>query len=780
MVVNTAIGFVLSGSGLFAAIQRSRWTTRIAAVLGLLIALLAIEELCVLIFDIAPALSLPELHRSLQPDYPHPGRMAPNTALCFLLFGTGLFALTRSHGGAIATWVQRAAIAVLAIGLLGVIGYSLQLEYLYGWTGVVRMAVHTGLGMVVLGIGLWNLVRVRAGALPIFDGKEVAGVYRTATMLLLLVAASAGISGFAFLQSQLELQVHDELMQMTVDRIVLFDQIIKDRSGRAKVVTEYNDLAMRLRSLALAPQDPTKLAALRDWAAPLHANGFSSVSAEVAGSRWQLDGTSMRPMLIVPLYGGYPGWLLWKDGYALRRTLLVRDAQGVAGTLSTEQPLQALSEVAAATNRLGETGEMALCGAGAVTMHCFPLRSRPQPSEIPRVAGGQPRPMDYALRGKIGTVITSDYRQHRVLAAYGPIGATGLGLVVKRDIAEIYAPIRRQFQLIVLFLAVLLLLGLWVMRLQLQPLLRALEESRALARSSGARFEAAVESSLDAFFILECMRDATGAVQDLRYVLLNARAERTLGQPRAQIVGHGMCELFPERRTDGMLATYLHAVETGESIVEERSAIAHNGEIHWYSLQAVKLGDGLGVTVRDVTRARHAAEQTRHQALHDSLTGLVNRAGFELALTAAIAEAQQHDHVTAVAMLDLDDFKQINDSLGHAAGDQVLQHVADRLRDCMRPSDTLARLGGDEFVLVLPNIDYPAGAEVVARKLIAQISQPMRVDGHDLVVTVSIGISACPHAGHDVASLLKRADIAMYRAKNAGRNSYALNDESLE
>ena len=780
MVVNTAIGFVFSGIGLLVAPLRGRWATRITRMLGALIALLAVEELCVLIFDIAPALSLPELHRPLQPGYPHPGRMAPNTALCFLLFGIGLFALTHARRDAIAIWVQRAAVAVLSIGLLGVIGYSLQLEYLYSWSGVVRMAVHTGVGMVVLGIGLWNLVRVRMGTLPISEGEEVAGVYRAATLLLLLVATSAGIGGFAFLQSQVEQQVHDDLIHMAADRIVLFDQVIQDRSGRANVASDDNDLARGLRALALAPKDPVTLRALRAWASPLRANGFSSVSAEVDGRRWQLDGAPQKPTLTVQLHGRDPGLLLWEDGYVLRRALPVRDAAGVAGTLTTEQPLQALNATGAATNRLGETGEMGVCGANGASMNCFPLRSRPNPYNVARVVAGQPLPMDYALRGNTGSVIAFDYRQHRVLAAYGPIGATGLGLVVKRDIAEIYAPIRRQFQRIVLYLAALLLFGLWVMRRRLQPLLRALEESRAQARTNSARFEAAVESNLDAFFILECMRDSTAAVHDLRYVLLNARAERTLGRPRAEVIGHGMCELFPERRTDGMLATYLRAIETGESIVEERSAVAHNGQTHWYSLQAVKLGDGLGVTVRDITRGKHAAEQIRHQALHDPLTGLANRAGFELALAAAIAEAQQHNHVAAVVLLDLDDFKPINDSLGHAAGDKVLQEMATRLRDCMRPSDSVARLGGDEFVLVLPNISYPDGAEVVARKLIAQIARPMQVDGQAVAVTASIGISACPNDGLDAAHLLKCADTAMYRSKRAERNTYAIYNAASE
>jgi diguanylate cyclase (GGDEF)-like protein len=223
-----------------------------------------------------------------------------------------------------------------------------------------------------------------------------------------------------------------------------------------------------------------------------------------------------------------------------------------------------------------------------------------------------------------------------------------------------------------------------------------------------------------------------------------------------------------------MLASCVRVVETGDPMVLERSAVIR--QMLWYHMQLAKLGDGVGLTVRDVTLARHATEEIRHQATHDPLTGLSNRAGFELALTSAITEAQHSGHITALALLDLDDFKRINDNLGHAAGDQVLQHVATRLRDCVRPNDTVARLGGDEFVLVLPSINYPAGAEIVARKLIAQIALPMQVDGNTVTVTVSVGISALPQDGSDAAILLKSADHAMYSAKRAGRNRYALHD----
>jgi diguanylate cyclase (GGDEF)-like protein len=661
----------------------------------------------------------------------------------------------------------------MAMGLLGVAGYSLHLEYMYGWTGVVRMAVHTGLGMIVLGIGLWNLAGMRSDAFPVSDGQEVAVVYRTASLLLLLIAASAGIGGFAFLQNRVDHLVRDELLRMAFDRSAWFEQNLRDRSGRAQLLADNEDLASRVRTLALAPQDGAALAALRRSTRRLHENGFSSVQVEVAGRRWQLAGAPTQPGMSAVLRGRNPGWLLWRDGYVLRRGLLLRDGAGSIGTLVTEQRLPALGAMIASANAQGDTGEMAVCAsAGSAAMDCFPLRSRPLPSRLDRVVAGQARPMDYALHGKTGMVVASDYRNHRVLAAYRPIGDTGLGLVVKRDLAEIYGPIRRQFERIVLFLALLLGVGLWMMRRRLGPLLRALETTRAQARASSARFEAAVESNLDAFFLLECVRDAAGKVTDLRYALLNARGEHMLQRPRAEVIGHDMCELFPTLRSDGMLDDCISVAASGEPRVRVRESVVRDKR--WLHMQLVKLGDGVGMTVRDITADQLAAERLRHEALHDPLTGVANRAGFELALETAMTEPLPAQHVVAVALLDLDGFKQVNDSLGHAAGDHLLQEVATRLRDTCRPSDTVARLGGDEFALVLSNIDFPDGAAVVCRKLVARLAEPMQLEGQQVAVTVSIGISAFPQDGASAAVLLKCADAAMYRSKRAGRNGYTL------
>lgn len=159
-------------------------------------------------------------------------------------------------------------------------------------------------------------------------------------------------------------------------------------------------------------------------------------------------------------------------------------------------------------------------------------------------------------------------------------------------------------------------------------------------------------------------------------------------------------------------------------------------------------------------------------AHHDALTGLPNRALLRDRLDQALAQAARYRNQVAVMFIDLDRFKGINDTLGHAVGDSLLKEVAECLKSTVRAVDTVSRLGGDEFVVVLHEITGPDDAVLVAEKIIAALGQPVKVDAHDLRVTPSIGISVCPNDGSDVEQLMKNADTAMYHAKAAGRNTF--------
>jgi diguanylate cyclase (GGDEF)-like protein len=168
----------------------------------------------------------------------------------------------------------------------------------------------------------------------------------------------------------------------------------------------------------------------------------------------------------------------------------------------------------------------------------------------------------------------------------------------------------------------------------------------------------------------------------------------------------------------------------------------------------------------------HANAQLRHAATHDALTGLPNRVLLADRLGQAVARASRQEVRFAVLVVDLDRFKSINDSLGHIAGDELLQEVARRLSGLLRREDTLARLGGDEFVLLIHEVSTPQDAEAVARKVLTQVSLPTRLSGLDVHVSPSVGISLCPDDGADAETLLQHADAAMYHAKKKGRNTY--------
>jgi diguanylate cyclase (GGDEF)-like protein len=177
-------------------------------------------------------------------------------------------------------------------------------------------------------------------------------------------------------------------------------------------------------------------------------------------------------------------------------------------------------------------------------------------------------------------------------------------------------------------------------------------------------------------------------------------------------------------------------------------------------------------TQRELAERIRAEETIRRLAYHDTLTGLPNRTLFNDRLGVALAHARRHKHRVAVMLLDLDRFKEVNDTLGHSVGDQLLKAVGDRLVSVMRESDTVCRMGGDEFLLLLPEMAEPEHARSAAERILQVIRQPFVLDKHVLRVTTSAGFAIYPDDGKDGDTLVKKADVAMYRAKEEGRDNY--------
>jgi diguanylate cyclase (GGDEF)-like protein len=234
------------------------------------------------------------------------------------------------------------------------------------------------------------------------------------------------------------------------------------------------------------------------------------------------------------------------------------------------------------------------------------------------------------------------------------------------------------------------------------------------------------------------------------------------------------------------------AVLVGLSVDEQMGPAQHQSRVYlgWAalgSLFVLLLTGNLGRMSWQLVQARlresetklEHAERVEYLAYHDGLTGLPNRSMFSKLLSQSIAEAHRYERRLAVAFLDLDRFKQINDTLGHEAGDQLLQEVAIRLKGCIRDSDMVARLGGDEFVVLLPQLEEEKYAAIVAQKILAAAAKPFTLMGQEFRVTASIGISTYPQDGLDEQTLTKNADIAMYQAKAEGKNNFQFFSEKL-
>jgi len=199
------------------------------------------------------------------------------------------------------------------------------------------------------------------------------------------------------------------------------------------------------------------------------------------------------------------------------------------------------------------------------------------------------------------------------------------------------------------------------------------------------------------------------------------------------------------------------------------------------SLSAVQLKGqwhSVGI-IRDITERKLAAAEIEHMAYHDALTGLPNRLLLHDRLNQAIAHAGRSGHMTAVLFFDLDNFKAVNDTLGHPMGDRLLKSVVERIKKRLRQSDTFARMGGDEFIVVLTEVNIPEDAAHAARELLDGVSEPFDIDGHELFITASIGISLFPIDGMRNETLLKNADIAMFQAKKLGWNSFQFYTEEI-
>jgi diguanylate cyclase (GGDEF)-like protein len=280
-------------------------------------------------------------------------------------------------------------------------------------------------------------------------------------------------------------------------------------------------------------------------------------------------------------------------------------------------------------------------------------------------------------------------------------------------------------------------------------------------------YHLAVDTSHEGFYMMRPLFDAKNAIEDFVVEDCNERGAQLIGLAKNDLIGAKLSIIY-----SGQQGIFRHAMEAGFYEDEIIAQAATSEEKTWIHRRLVRSGMGLAVTLRDITESKLHEQTLRKIANTDALTGLPNRHWLLANLPQWLATAQAEGSLLAVLYIDLDGFKNINDSLGHSAGDSLLKEVAIRLQSLMRESALIARLGGDEFTIVLKQVSTKQEVEQVAARITQAFRKPFEISGRKSTFGTSVGISLFPQDGDSQEVLLQKADIAMYAAKEDGKGRY--------
>jgi diguanylate cyclase (GGDEF)-like protein/PAS domain S-box-containing protein len=484
MVFNTALCFGLAGSALLLPLTSPR-SALLRTIAGSLLVGLAGAVLAEHLLQVSLGVDWPSLHAWLLDANPAPGRMSPSTATAFVISGVVLILA----GHLRPEWLRTAApvltLGVGSIGALGVAGYLVSAQLLFPEYWFTGIAVHTAVGLLLLAVGLWSILWPLGPVRKAVFARDDHRIAFVGAAVLVVTGLGAGIATFSVLQDRVQTLVRDDLLVAHARRVDVFQDMIELREGSARIAATRPAVLRNLRVIRSGRDDGANLANVRAVVDSFLQENFSAIAYHDLDGKVVAKGGRFAetPAISVALATPNKAELLWQQGFLLRHRIPMHDSAGKVGELHAEQPLPVLTRLTDRAPGRGETWDMGVCVRRGEQLICFPQRLTREVFSTPLVnVAGEALPMTRALRGENGTAITRDYRAQNVVAAYGPIGSLGLGMVLKVDAAEVFGPIREQLLLAMGLLALLVAGGTLLLRSQVAPLATRLMDTSAQAQ----------------------------------------------------------------------------------------------------------------------------------------------------------------------------------------------------------------------------------------------------------------------------------------------------------
>ncbi|MFZ6876335.1 EAL domain-containing protein [Undibacterium sp. Di27W] len=608
MGINVALLFIVAAVSLRRSQQKniSRYFQKICGwILIILPSLILFEHWR----DIDIGIDWVALHSTVKDGSLHPGRMAPNTCVAFLLTGIVALSFSSKHlTKRIQRLIRLLSYLIVAIGFIALVGYILTLEEMYTVATFNRMAASTAVGIILVG----SAVRFRLQQEPTYLDKlpprPDLHITKIAAVVLTTVALFTGLIGFTVLKHGFESSMSDASLRTVKNNATAISNALHQKITLASTIAARPALQKDLFKINNDPGDITSLKHVKEVSSsyvPFGISGIDIINAN--GLSLSLDGTliNQNSIMAIPLQGPVNAFLLWHHGFVLYTQHNVQ-VDGISiGKVLVEQRMLELDDMLRNVEAGNESTDFLLCGRNLDDALCYPSRFYKANFRIPIYKNGKPfLAISRALLKQTGVMSVTDLRGNSVLAAYAPVGDWGLGIVLKSDAVELYGPIRQRLNIFFVLLIAVIIAGTTFLRSQILPLARSLVKEKR-------RMEVLLENTHEAFFEI----DQVGVISDW-----NTEAERIFGWSRTEVVGKPLTKIFnplSEQREQNIGIIHLLEnadVPTGNKRVElqvlHRSGKTFPVEV---TISSVKTGDEISLTafVHDISERKEVENALR-------------------------------------------------------------------------------------------------------------------------------------------------------------------------